>query len=140
VLGIAVMGAVLQNRAVAYIQAGVAEKLDGAPFALPAAAKQQIIDAIGASAVNMGELRAGGGVGGRMPDGVTEMLNQVPASVADQVTAFFRDLFSLDFIMGEFVRAMRTTYGFSIILMVIGAALALAVSGRIRKKRGSGAE
>ncbi len=63
------------------------------------------------------------------------MIAQVPASMPDQVIAFFKDLFGLDYIMGEFARAMRTTYLVSIVLMVIGAALALFVSGRIRKKK-----
>ena len=57
VLGIAVMGAVLQNRAIVYIQDGVAAKLDAAPFPLPAGVKQQIIDAVGSSGVNMGQMR-----------------------------------------------------------------------------------
>lgn len=136
VLGIAVMGAVLQNRAVVYIQEGVAAKLDAAPFPLPAAAKQQIVDAIGSSAVNMGQMRAGGGLGGgEMPDEIAGLMAQVPPSVADQVTDFFRDLFNIDFLLGEFAHAMRTTYFFSIILMVVGGLLALAVSGRIKKKR-----
>jgi EmrB/QacA subfamily drug resistance transporter len=135
VLGIAVMGAILQNRALAYIKAGVGAKLDSAPVALPDAAKQQILDAIGSAAVNMGQMRAGGGVGVAMPDGFSDMLGQLPASVADQAAAFFKDLFNMDFIMESFAHAMRTTYTVSIILMIIGALLALAVSGKIRKKR-----
>ena len=70
-----------------------------------------------------------------MPDGFSDMLSQVPASVADQAVSFFKDLFSMDFIMESFAHAMRTTYTVSIILMIIGALLALAVSGKIRKKR-----
>lgn len=135
VLGIAVMGAVLQNRAVAYIQAAVAAKLDAAPFALPAGTKQQILDAVASSAVNMGQIRAGGGISMSMPDSVSSMLSQMPESVATQVTNFFRDLFNMDFIMGEFARAMRTTYFFSIILMVVGGLLALAVSGGFKRRR-----
>jgi len=41
VLGIAVMGAVLQNRALTYIKEGVGAKLDSAPVALPDAAKKR---------------------------------------------------------------------------------------------------
>jgi hypothetical protein len=37
--------------------------------------------------------------------------------------------------MESFAHAMRTTYAVSIILMIIGALPALAVSGKIRKKR-----
>ena len=51
------------------------------------------------------------------------------------MTTFFKDLFSKDFIMGEFAHAMRMTYFFSITLMAVGALLALGVSGRIKKKR-----
>jgi DHA2 family methylenomycin A resistance protein-like MFS transporter len=54
VLGIAVMGAVLQNRVVMYVQDGIAAKLDSAPFPLPPGTKEQIIDAVGSSAINMG--------------------------------------------------------------------------------------
>jgi len=135
VLGIAVMGAVLQNRAVTYIQEGVATRLDAVPFPLPAEVKQQIVDAVGSSAIDMGQMRAGGGLGASMPDELTSILGQAPVSMADQVAAFFKDLFSMDFIMGEFAHAMRTTYVFSIALMIVGALLALAVRGRIRKKR-----
>ena len=53
-----------------------------------------------------------------------------------QVTAFFKDLFNMDYIMGEFTHAMRTTYVVSIILMLVGAALALFVSGRSKRKQG----
>ena len=135
VLGIAVMGALLQNRAVVYIQQSVAAKLDAAPFPLPAEVKQQIVDAIGSSAVNMGQLRAGGSIEGALPAGAAEMLGQMPAAAADQVTAFFKDVFSLDSMMAEFARAMRTTYLFSIILVFVGAVLVLAVSGSIRRKK-----
>jgi EmrB/QacA subfamily drug resistance transporter len=130
VLGIAVMGAVLQNRAVLYIQAGVSAKLDAAPVPLPPAVKQQIVDAVGSSAVNMGQLQTGGSLGGSMPSGFQEMVAQLPA----EAITFFKELFSADFIMGNFVHAMRTTYLFSIILVLVGAALCLAMSGRIKKK------
>jgi EmrB/QacA subfamily drug resistance transporter len=130
VLGIAVMGAVLQNRAVLYIQAGVSAKLDAAPVPLPPGVKQQIVDAVGSSAVNMGQLQTGGSLGGSMPSGFQEMVAQLPA----EAITFFKELFSADFIMGNFVHAMRTTYLFSIILVLVGAALCLAVSGRIKKK------
>lgn len=134
VLGIAVMGAVLQNRAVTYIQEGVAAKLDAAPFPLSDAAKQQILDAVGSSAVNMGQMRTGGGFEAAMPPGVSDMVAGLPDSVAQQVTAFFKDLFSMDFIMGEFARAMRTTYILSIGLTLIGALLALGVKGAVDRK------
>ncbi len=134
VLGIAVMGAVLQNRAVTYVQEGVGAKLDAAPFALPAGVKQQILDAVDSSAFNMGQMRTGGGVGLAMPEGFNEMLGQAPASVADQIGTFFKDLFSLDFLMDSFAHAMRTTFTVSIILMIVGALLALAVRGGIRRR------
>jgi EmrB/QacA subfamily drug resistance transporter len=138
-LGIAVMGAVLQNRAASYLQTEIGAKLDAAPFALPAGTKQQILDAVASSAVNMGEMRASGGISMSMPDSVSGAFSQMPDSVATQVTDFFRDLFSMDFIMGEFAHAMRTTYLFSIILMVVGALCALAVRGQVKKKRAASA-
>jgi hypothetical protein len=46
---------------------------------------------------------------------------------------FFRDLFSLDNIMSEFARAMRTTYLFSIVLVLAGAILALLIRGSIKR-------
>lgn len=112
VLGIAVMGAVLQNRAVSYLREGIAAQLDAAPFTLPPGTKEQILDAVGSSAINMGEMQAGGGLGAALPE----------------------NLISMDFIMGEFARSMRTTYLVSIILMVVGAALALATRGRLKKR------
>lgn len=134
VLGIAVMGAVLQNRAVTYIQQGVAARLDAAPIQLTAATKQQILDSVASSAVNMGQMRASGSLGMAMPHDVAGIMSQLPASAVEKVAAFFKDLFSPEFIMGEFAHAMRTTYFFSIILMIVGGLLALAVGGRIKKK------
>jgi hypothetical protein len=133
VLGIAVMGAVLQNRAVTYIQDGVATQLDAAPFQLPAGVEQQIIDAVGSSAVDMGQIQAAGGIGATLPSGMQEMLAQAPSSVAEQITAFFSRLFSPEFLMAEFARAMRTTYVFSIVLMLIGAGLALLIRNRAQR-------
>jgi EmrB/QacA subfamily drug resistance transporter len=137
VLGIAVMGAVLQNRASIYIQNGIAARLDAAPFPIPPVAKQAIIDAVGAASANMGQLRAGGGfgVGMQMPSGVSDLLKAMPDSMAEKVVAFFKELFGIDYILGEFARGMRTAYFFSIILMVAGGMLALAVGGRVKKQR-----
>ncbi len=134
VLGIAVMGAILVNRATTYIQTGIGAKLEAAPFPLPAEAKQAILDAVASSASNLGQMRTGG-LGAAMPAGSEEFLSQVPASMQQQVVAFFRDLFDMDFIMSAFTHAMRTTYFFSIILMLIGAALALLISNKSRRKR-----
>jgi EmrB/QacA subfamily drug resistance transporter len=135
VLGIAVMGALLINRATVYIQSGIAAKLDAAPFPIPAGAKQAILDGVTSAASNMGQMQAGGGLGGSMPSGAQQMLSQVPASMQAQVTAFFKDLFSTDYIMGQFTHAMQTTYWFSIVLMLVGAGLALFVTGRRKKKQ-----
>jgi MFS family permease len=135
VLGIAVMGTLLLNRAVAYLQTGIGAKLDASPFPLPAGTKQAILDAVATSASNMGQMAGGSGIGASMPSSVQDMIAQVPASMQQQVIAFFKDLFNPDYIMGEFAHAMRTTYLASIILMLVGAALALFVSGRIKKKK-----
>jgi MFS family permease len=131
VLGIAVMGALLQNRAAVYIQASISAKLDAAPFPLTAEVKQQILTSV--ANVDMGQLRAGGGLSGAMPDSVTSALAQMPASVAEQVKTFFKDVFNMDAIMSDYVHAMRTTYLFSIILVGVGAILALTVTARKAK-------
>lgn len=135
VLGIAVMGAVLQNRAVHYIQADVSAKIDTVPFPIPAGAKQQVLDAVSSSASHMGQMRGEGGVGAALPDGLDQMLIQVPPATADQVTAFFKDLFDPQIILAEFVHAMQTTYMVSIVLVLVGAALSLAVRGQTKKAR-----
>jgi hypothetical protein len=125
------MGALLQNRAAVYIQASISAKLDAAPFPLTAQVKQQILDSV--ANVDMGQLRGGGGFSGAMPDSVTSALSQMPASVAEQVKTFFKELFNMDAIMSDYVHAMRTTYLFSIILVGVGAILALAVTNRKTK-------
>lgn len=122
VLGIAVMGAVLQNRAAVYLEQAVSTKLSAAPF-IPAEAKAKIVESVGASMKNMGEMAAGGGMG-RPPAAVTDMLAQVPAAMVEQVKAFFADLFSRTLMLGEFVKAMQTTFLVSMVVLVCGAALA----------------
>ncbi len=134
VLGIAVMGAVLQNRAVTYIQTDVAVQLDAVPFALPAGVKQQIVDAIGSSAIDMGQMQIGGGIGASLPADVQQMLDQAPASVAGQISEFFQHLFDPEFLMREFAHAMQTTYVLSIIITLVGAGLALALRNHVRQK------
>jgi len=136
VLGIAVMGTLLLNRAVDYLRAGIGAKLDAAPFPLPVGVKDQILDAVASSASNMGQMAGGDGLDGAMASGIEDLLGQVPASMQDQVVVFFKELFDPAFLMGEFARAMRTTYLVSIVLMLVGAGLALFVSGRVKKKRG----
>jgi MFS family permease len=135
VLGIAVMGALLQNRAVAYFRDSVGAKLDAAPFPLGTEVKQQITDALGSVTLNMDDLRSGAGMGGAMPEGAADILGGLPASAAEHVSVFFRDVFGLDVIMSEFAHAMRTTYLFSIILVSVGAILALLVGGSIKRSK-----
>ena len=128
VLGIAVMGAVLQNRAVAYLAQAASDKLDAVP-SVPAAVKQQIVDAATAAVTNMGEMRAGGGSMGEPPAGIKDMMAQVPPQVADLV----REIFSRDLIMGEFVRAMKTTFLASMIVLVVGSLVALLIRSHVAK-------
>ncbi len=135
VLGIAVMGAILQNRGVVYIKQGVASHLEAVPYPLPAAVKQQIVDAVGSSAINMGQMRAGGGLGATMSDALGSLFPSLPPSSEAQMAAFFKELFSMDFLMGEFARAMRTTYIFSIVLVVIGALVALPIRSQLKRRR-----
>ena len=133
VMGIAVMGAVLQNRAVAYVEASVAGKLAGVPF-VPDAAKQQIIHAVGSSVTNMGDMAYGGGGAPQTPAAIKDLLAQVPANMVQQVTDFFKDLFSRATIMGEYVHAMRTTFVVAIAVLAVGSLVALLVRNHVAKK------
>jgi EmrB/QacA subfamily drug resistance transporter len=131
VMGIAVMGAILQNRAVSYVEGAVSGKLAGVPF-IPDAARQQIIHAVGSSVNNMGEMAYGGGGGMTQPPAaVKDLLAQVPANMVQQVTQFFQDLFSRATIMGEFVHAMRTTFIAAIIALVVGSIVALLIRNHV---------
>ncbi len=122
VLGIAVMGAVLQNRAVIYLEQAVSAKLSGVSY-IPAEAKTKIASSVGATMKNMGEMSAGGGMG-KPPAAVTDMIAQVPAAMVEQVKAFFAELFNRTLILGEFVRAMQTTLLVSMVVLICGSALA----------------
>jgi EmrB/QacA subfamily drug resistance transporter len=122
VLGIAVMGAVLQNRAVIYLEELASVKLSAAPF-IPADAKAKIVASVGGTVKNMGEMSTGGSMG-KPPAAVTDMLAQVPASMVEQVKAFFAELFSRTVVLGEFVRAMQTTLLVSMVVLVCGSVLA----------------
>ena len=133
VMGIAVMGAVLQNRAVAYVEASVAGKLAGVTF-VPDAAKQQIISAVGSSVTNMGDMAYGGGGAPQMPAAIKDLLAKVPANMVQQVTNFFKDIFSRATIMGEYVLAMRTTFIVAIVVLLVGALVALLIRNHVVKK------
>lgn len=127
VLGIAVMGAVLQNRATAYLEQTVTAKLDAVPL-IPAAAKEQIISGVTSAVTNMGEMRAGGTTG-EPPEAVRSMLAQAPP----EAVAFVTDLFSRDLVMGEFVRAMKTTFFVSMAILLVGALVAQLIQSHVRR-------
>ncbi|MBU2600784.1 MAG: hypothetical protein KKA32_01240 [Actinobacteria bacterium] len=127
VLGIAVMGAVLQNRAIAYLEQTVTAKLDAVPL-IPAAAKEQIISGVTSAVTNMGEMRAGGTTG-EPPEAVRNMLAQAPA----EAVAFVTSLFSRDLVMGEFVRAMKTTFFVSMAILLVGALVAQLIQSHVRR-------
>jgi len=129
VLGIAVMGALLQNRVAVYLHESLPAKLDAAPFPLSPELKQQIVD--GMAGVDLGQMHGGGDLTSALPKEASDMLAQAPAGVAEQVGAFFRDLFT-----GEFAHAMRTTYLFSIILVFAAAMLVLALRSRAKEQGG----
>lgn len=131
VLGIAVMGAILQNRAVAYLEQAVTTKLDAVPY-IPAAIKEQILTGVTSSVTNMGEMRASGGSMGEPPQAVKDMLAQAPAQAAD----LLREIFSRDLIMGEFVHAMKTTFFASMIVLVAGSAVALLIRSHVTRPEG----
>ena len=133
VMGIAVMGAVLQNRVVVYVEGSVAGKLAGVPF-VPDAAKQQIIDAVGSSATNMGDMAYGGGGAPQTPAAIKDLLAQVPAGMVQQVTDFFKDIFSRATIMGEYVQAMQATFMVAIVVLLLGAAVALLIRNHVAER------
>ena len=87
------------------------------------------MDAATAAVTNMGEMRAGGGSMGEPPAGIKDMMAQVPPQVADLV----REIFSRDLIMGEFVRAMKTTFLASMIVLVVGSLVALLIRSHVAK-------
>ncbi len=133
VMGIAVMGAVLQNRVVAYTRAAVGEQLSSLPF-IPADVKTTIMDAVGSMASRLGEMRGGGGPGGEgimamLPPQLREMVAQLPP----QALAFFQKLFSREFFMEQFARAMRTTILVAIIILPVGAVLALLIRSHVTR-------
>jgi len=127
VLGIAVMGAVLQNRAVSYIESAASEKLESAPF-IPAGVRQQIIDTLGSSVSNMSELRSAGGLSG-MPAGMEDMLAQAPPEAA----GFFQELFGRELLLGEFAHAMRTTVLVAVFVLLAGAMVALLIRSHVAR-------
>jgi len=129
VMGIAIMGAVLQNRVVLYAQEAVAEKLAPISF-IPAGARQRIVDAVGGMAGKLGEMRTDGGMSGAMPPEVKSMLSQAPQQAVD----YMKNLFSADFFMGEFARAMRTTMVVAVLILAVGALLALLISNHVQQR------
>jgi EmrB/QacA subfamily drug resistance transporter len=125
VLGIAVMGAVLQNRAVAYIETAAEQKLAAIPL-LPDEVKRRIVDSLGDSVANMSELQTGAGMGG-LPAGAEDMLAQAPPEVVD----IFRELFGRELLLQEFVQAMRTTVVIAVVVLLLGALVALVIRSHV---------
>ena len=127
VLGIAVMGAVLQNRAVAYVREAVAERLSGVPF-LPDKAQEQIIDAARSAVTQMGEMGATQSGPPDLPPGVQEMLAQAPPQAGE----FMSELFGRDLMLGKFVEAMQTTFVAATIALTVGALVALIMRSHVK--------
>jgi EmrB/QacA subfamily drug resistance transporter len=134
VLGIAVMGAVLQNRAVAYIGDAVGARLDPLPL-IPADVKAQIVDGATSAVTNMGEMQAAGGSMGEPPAAVKDLLAQASPQALD----LLREIFSRDLIMGEFVRAMQTTFLVSMVVLLMGSVVALFIRSHVKDVRESAA-
>lgn len=126
VLGIAVMGAVLQNRAVVYVEEAVAGRLSDVPY-LSGEVEQRIIEAAGSSVTQMGEMGAADGGPPELPQGVMEMLAQAPPQAGE----FMRELFSRELMLGKFVEAMQTTFVAATIALFIGAIVALAMRSHV---------
>ena len=129
VLGIAVMGAVLQNRVVVYSQAKVSTTLDAVPF-IPAEIKAAIVDAVGTMASRLSEMRSGGAgdMAALLPPELRDMLSQVPAHALE----YFQNLFTRELFMGEFAHAMRATILVAVFVLLGGAVLALLIRSHVR--------
>jgi EmrB/QacA subfamily drug resistance transporter len=108
VMGIAVLGAVLQNRVVANVVAGV-QSASG----IPAPVKQAIVKQVEAGGGSMGAGSTGGS-GGGMP-------------------AAFQTMFQ-----GWFTDAVNTTFTVAVVVCLAGAVSALFMSGRVRSARTAG--
>lgn len=130
VLGIAVMGAVLQNRVVVYTQNSVSASLSPIPF-IPADVKTRIVEAIGSMASRLGEM--GGGSEGDVTSMLPPELQTMVASLPAQALDFFKNLFSREFFMEEFAHAMRTTILVSIFILFAGSLLALLIKSHVAR-------
>jgi MFS family permease len=106
VMGIAVLGAILQNQLVSNITSALAKVPQ-----LPAAVKDQI-----ASQINAGSISTTG-----INPGVNVTL---PAAVMDQLTALFKE---------QFAQSLNMSMKVGIVVLLLGAAASLLVSSHVKK-------
>jgi hypothetical protein len=76
----------------------------------------------------------GGGGAPQMPAAIKDLQAQVPAGMVQQVTDFFKELFSRATIMGEYVHAMRTTFIVAIVVLAVGSLVALLIRNHVAKR------
>ena len=116
VIGTAVVGALLQNRLVAAMTAQAHTRA----AALPAQARNGFIAQIQNSANNGIQVGAG-------QNGGISRQSGIPASLAPEVARIGHDVFTFGF-----VSAMRSTMILPVVLLGVGAALCLALTGQKR--------
>lgn len=115
VIGSAVVGAVLQNRLAAALQNQAVSRAASLPPQIPAAVRQQFINAFATTSASGLQVGSANRSGGHIPPGM-------PPQVVVAVTRFFHDVF-----LYGYLSAMRSTLAVPIGLVFIGAVSCLAI-------------
>ena len=126
VIGLSIVGAVLQNRLSAALKEQAASRAGELPSQLPAAARQKLIDSFTSS--GQGGLQVGRGQTGASSANFQLPAN-VPVSVAhqvqQQVAAYFHDVF-----VNAYLIAMRPTLLISVAVVLLAAISCLGIQRR----------
>jgi EmrB/QacA subfamily drug resistance transporter len=126
VIGLSIVGAVLQNRLSAALKEQAASRAGELPAQLPAAAKQKIVDSFSSS--GQGGLQVGRGQTGAASASIQLPAN-LPASIAhqvqQQVAAYFHDVF-----VNGYLVAMRPTLLISVAVVLLAAISCLGIQRR----------
>jgi EmrB/QacA subfamily drug resistance transporter len=126
VIGLSIVGAVLQNRLSVALKEQAARRAGELPSQLPAAAKQKLVDSFSSS--GQGGLQVGRGQTGATGASFQLPAN-VPASVAhqvqQQVAAYFHDVF-----VNGYLIAMRPTLLISVAVVLLAAISCLGIQRR----------
>ena len=128
VVGLSVVGAVLQNRLSAELKSQAANRAGELPPQLPVSVRQKIVDSF--SAGGQGGLQVGRGQTGAASAGASVPLPpNLPAAVAhqvqQQVAAYFHDVF-----VNAYLLAMRPTLLISVVVVLLGAISCLGIQRR----------